>query len=356
MGKARADLPDPVGRPSKPPARKDRAAGESPKERDTDRPGDISTTTETAPAPAMTSATADELLSQLAGSEIDRLLAEVDGEHPRAGRSDSPDRDLAAAEFAALLDASTPKDRSSPATKAESGASTPVGSAPPAPPATAAAAPPPPAPTAAGARVRGEVSFKPRRPQEVSQPDVDAVVQGNHAPAGPAATSLDDSMAAQLDSVFDSLGESPAPVPTVPLDRPPSHGPVSPEIAAAAAALDAVPAKAENPPAEEDLEADLERAKRHDAGASDAGAILDESAADELADALDADEAVEAAEEDSAQPLDERLPLYLRPLEWLNAPLAMFPDPVREALGKVAILTLANALAVLLYVVLFRRR
>ena len=29
---------------------------------------------------------------------------------------------------------------------------------------------------------------------------------------------------------------------------------------------------------------------------------------------------------------------------------------VREALGKVAILTLANALAVLLYVVLFRRR
>ena len=49
------------------------------------------------------------------------------------------------------------------------------------------------------------------------------------------------------------------------------------------------------------------------------------------------------------------LPVYLRPLEWINAPLMMFPEAAREVLGKVAILTLANALAVILYVVIFRR-
>ena len=51
---------------------------------------------------------------------------------------------------------------------------------------------------------------------------------------------------------------------------------------------------------------------------------------------------------------DGPLPLYLRPLEWLSAPLMVFPESVREALGKVAIITLFNSLAVLLYVLLFR--
>jgi hypothetical protein len=55
----------------------------------------------------------------------------------------------------------------------------------------------------------------------------------------------------------------------------------------------------------------------------------------------------EAADED-------RLPLFLRPLEWLNAPLQIFPEAAREALGKVAIITLFNSLAVLAYVLIFR--
>ena len=45
----------------------------------------------------------------------------------------------------------------------------------------------------------------------------------------------------------------------------------------------------------------------------------------------------------------------LRPLEWLNAPLAACSDTVREALGKVAIMTLINALAILLYVLFLRK-
>ena len=49
------------------------------------------------------------------------------------------------------------------------------------------------------------------------------------------------------------------------------------------------------------------------------------------------------------------LPAYLRPLEWLNAPLIACPEGVREALGKVAIVTLVNAIAVLIYVLMFRQ-
>jgi hypothetical protein len=49
------------------------------------------------------------------------------------------------------------------------------------------------------------------------------------------------------------------------------------------------------------------------------------------------------------------LPVYLKPLEWINAPLEACPQPVRDFVGKVAIITLVNAAAILLYVVLFRR-
>ncbi len=52
---------------------------------------------------------------------------------------------------------------------------------------------------------------------------------------------------------------------------------------------------------------------------------------------------------------DAPLPAYLRPLEWLNAPLIACPEGVREALGKVAIVTLVNAIAVLIYVLMFRQ-
>ncbi len=50
-----------------------------------------------------------------------------------------------------------------------------------------------------------------------------------------------------------------------------------------------------------------------------------------------------------------RLPLFLRPLEWLSAPLDPWPDQIREIIGKIGLMTLINALAVLAYVLLFRR-
>jgi hypothetical protein len=53
---------------------------------------------------------------------------------------------------------------------------------------------------------------------------------------------------------------------------------------------------------------------------------------------------------------DSRLPLVLRPLEWINAPLESLPESVRDVIGKIAIVTLINAAAVIAYVMLFRPR
>ena len=52
---------------------------------------------------------------------------------------------------------------------------------------------------------------------------------------------------------------------------------------------------------------------------------------------------------------DRPLPVYLKPLEWMNAPLDVMPTPVRDVIGQIAILTLVNAIAVLIYVFVFRK-
>jgi hypothetical protein len=54
-------------------------------------------------------------------------------------------------------------------------------------------------------------------------------------------------------------------------------------------------------------------------------------------------------------PAPKRLPLFLRPLEWLSSPLDPWPDQFRDILGKAGLITLINALAVLAYVLLFRK-
>ena len=50
------------------------------------------------------------------------------------------------------------------------------------------------------------------------------------------------------------------------------------------------------------------------------------------------------------------VPIYLRTLQWMNSPLDSCPDHVRELIGKIAILTMINAIAVLAYVLFFRHR
>ncbi|MGD0388074.1 MAG: hypothetical protein ABSC42_03880 [Tepidisphaeraceae bacterium] len=49
------------------------------------------------------------------------------------------------------------------------------------------------------------------------------------------------------------------------------------------------------------------------------------------------------------------VPIYLKPLVWINAPLGACPAIVRQMLGKAGIVTLVNALAILTYVCFFRR-
>ena len=48
------------------------------------------------------------------------------------------------------------------------------------------------------------------------------------------------------------------------------------------------------------------------------------------------------------------VPLWVKPLEWVNAPLAGASQGVRDWVAKVAIITFLNALALMLYVLIFR--
>lgn len=89
------------------------------------------------------------------------------------------------------------------------------------------------------------------------------------------------------------------------------------------------------------------------------------SAADALREELDNDE-TDVNHTDASLPdvLDEVLsagptveasvPLLLRPLEWLNRPFAFISNQTRTRLGKVGLITLANALVILAYVLFFR--
>ncbi len=58
---------------------------------------------------------------------------------------------------------------------------------------------------------------------------------------------------------------------------------------------------------------------------------------------------VDGSQEDPAL-----LRLLIRVLEWINAPIAQYGDEVRGLIGKIAVLTLINALAVLVFVLVFR--
>ncbi len=60
-------------------------------------------------------------------------------------------------------------------------------------------------------------------------------------------------------------------------------------------------------------------------------------------------------DEDESEENSPHVPLLLLPLEWFNAPFAHLPTAVRDMLGKIGLLTLFNAAAVLIYLLLFRR-
>jgi hypothetical protein len=201
---------------------------------------DLPDTPNPAAASPASAASTDDLLAQMAGEEIDRLLAEADGER-------SPQ-------------------------------------APKAPPAKAD-----PAPAAA------------KQTPSVSLPEV-----------------ASESDASQLQGFLGGLASDAGPDPVAELAG----------VSRSEACGTAHPVDRSDPLEEEEAAANAER------GALHASAAVDEGATEPAAAAA--------------------VPVLVRVLSWMNSPLDSCPDHVREAVGKVAILTAVNAVSVLVYVLFFR--
>jgi hypothetical protein len=229
------------------------------------------------PAGASLSGT-DDLLAQLAGDEIDRLLAEADV--PRT------------------------------------------------PPAAAARAAPAPSPPAA-----------------VPAPVAASPAQGEAAPA-PAAAALGDELDTLLNELTSGAPASPA--------RPRTLTEQVPEVLAQ---LGGAPGAA-TPAGSESLEGVMSLEERDALSLSNLDAA---AAAAEQQDAAAAAAAVAAARPSIPAAADVEKPsalfagnLGVRFLELINVPLAFVPDRARDTLGKAAIVTIVNSVAVLIYVLFLR--
>lgn len=300
MGQATVDLPDPLEQP-----------------------------------PAASPANTDDLLAQLAGDEIDRLLAEADADAP--------------APAAAAVPAPEPEAPADPPATATVAVLIPP--APVEPPGGATVAIPPAAPVVEAAQAAPAI------------PDLGAA----------AGTDVGNAVQSQLDDLLQEITagttpSSPTPssaaAPAPAAIESPGSAPPAMELSAAAKAVDQEIASAA-PAVLKDLEAELEAVAP--AGSATASAPAEPVNADAMTSAGER-RGLGASTEDSStsgavvnqDEVDallepESLPIYLKPLEWLNAPFDLLPDAVRDVIGKVALLTLFNAVAVLLYVFLIRK-
>lgn len=97
-----------------------------------------------------------------------------------------------------------------------------------------------------------------------------------------------------------------------------------------------------------------EPVKSPSAAAKTTAELLDEElAADEARAALSSKHFRESAEPGGSA-AGAVVPVPLRVLAWISSPLEACPDHVREAIGKVAIVTVVNAVAILAYALFFR--
>jgi hypothetical protein len=269
-----------------------------------------------APPPSNLSGT-DDLLAQLAGDEIDRLLAEADVEQRSTPTPAGPTA-------AAVADAPTSAASSAPSTPGTSVAE------PLAAPAVAnASAPSAAAPATAQSPVPAD-------------DELDALLNklndGGSASLGSTAAPPDGTAAAVdgdkslIDRVPEILAQFPA-------------APTSP--GASSYAVPATPAAAAVTPGT--------------IAASTSAAILAE-ATDGVMSAAERDalkigefpDDVDASPGAKAESASSRLAPVIKLLEWINAPLSFVPDALRDTLGKVAIVTLVNSIAVLIYVMFVR--
>lgn len=158
----------------------------------------------------------------------------------------------------------------------------------------------------------------------------------------------------QLDALFGELTREPAP--GVAVETPaqaaavaespqPIAATVAPDADAAAPAGDAVESQAADSAGSADSPADVPAVPTDK---SPVAAQAEEATSQERAALIEEPVLPEA---DDAQ---SGVPLHLKLLVWINAPLAWCGDSGREWMGKVAILTLINALVLLAYVLFFR--
>jgi hypothetical protein len=223
-------------------------------------------------------------------------------------------------------------------------------------------------------RMLAEADAAPGESPPVADADVELsqAIDGAVAAAAPAATttaaaSPDEQISRQLDDVLSAITARTAPTESASAPEP-AAAPTLP--AAHAVAVADLPAPAvsatgqheptHSPPAAAQLQTPGAPAATASVQPAESPADEQHTTRQELA-ALNAPQEQaqpqvqpKAATADESQP-QPRDPLYIRLLELINAPLKLFPDTVRDALGKVAILTLMNAVGVLLYVLLFRK-
>lgn len=272
--------------------------------------------------PACPVPNADELLSQLAGEEIDRLLAESEGVSASKGASAQTEV------LSAPIPTTTTKD---PIEQQLDALFEQLKSHHPQPPGSTEA-----------------VNLA-----SPGEKDGSSGVTAQEVQSEPA-------VQAQLDELFRELVDPHHRTDPRPFDAEPAGQGI--ESSSPASTLAPEHAQPQGDPSHESSEQASSFVGSPTQASQTVTAVLGELASAEIDDGTDRS----ALMNDTPQPkvegsalLDEPiegapLPLLLRPLEWINRPFEGLPETLRQDLGKVAIVTTLNSLAVLIYVVFFR--
>ncbi|HEV2292577.1 MAG TPA: hypothetical protein VGR35_01900 [Tepidisphaeraceae bacterium] len=251
---------------------------------------------------------ADDLLAQLAGEEVDRLLAEADAEgkqHPRPAEGRRAD-DASPADLAAAVLGPSPAPQASIQDQLDALFAEFTGEKP-------SAEPPSDAPSAPAANMPAVAPIAPgpyspvmsRLPDDIDANEVMAAILGDLDPTSPEPDALPP---VETQAIVATPRAASAPASMLTARR------VETETSVAERQGLSAPAPADALPGPGELEL--------------LSAPIEE---------------------------DAPLPAYLKPLEWMNAPLDLLPSTIRDVLGQIAILTLINAIAVLIYVFVFRK-
>jgi two-component system chemotaxis sensor kinase CheA len=263
---------------------------------------------------------ADDLLAQLAGDEVDRLLSEAD-----AAPAISTDLDHAATTATAApadeAEASLDELFNELDEEAETKSQAKAASAPPAPPVLPAPVEPSPVKIAAA---RAETPAPAAAAKSVEP-------QSTLAPPQPA---IPESAASALAAEMEEDEREHAAA----LRRMKGGGPALPQAPSPAPVAAPAPAPAKAPDPDAATAAGLELvAESAVAGEKTSGIMID----------------MQAVEDQAAENASD--PILVRVLAWINSPLDGLSPSVRAGIGKVALVTTVNAVGVFLYVLLFRR-